>query len=134
MIEAAGGVVLRHDDAGRQVLVVHRPKYDDWSLPKGKLDPGEDAVSGAIREVAEETGVATLAERELAPVHYLARDDQPKRVRWFRLRALNGDPSQRPSDHEVDVARWVDVAEAHTLLTYDTERRVLSDALTEPPP
>lgn len=134
MIEAAGGVVLRANDTSVDVLVVHRPKYDDWSLPKGKLDPGEDAVSGAIREVAEETGVTTLAERELAPVHYLARDGQPKRVRWFRLRVLHGDPSARPSDHEVDVARWVDIVEAATLLTYETERRVLSDALTEPPP
>lgn len=142
-IEAAGGVVLRalsSDGAQRsgvdasgdhdriEVLVVHRPAYDDWSLPKGKLDPGEDAAEAAVREVAEETGVTARPGRELAPMFYRSKG-RPKRVRWFRMEYLEGDPAARPPDREIDIARWVSVADAQTLLTYGPDRQLLSDAL-----
>lgn len=144
-IEAAGGVVLRtvasaatprtnaEPAAGHghlEVLVVHRPAYDDWSLPKGKLDPGEDAVSAAVREVAEETGVTAHPGPELPAMTYHVRG-RPKRVRWFRMEYLDGDPAARPPDREVDIARWVTVADAQVLLTYGPDRRLLSDALEE---
>jgi len=128
VIEAAGGVVLRSRDGDDEVLVIHRVRYDDWSLPKGKLDPGEDARTAALREVEEETGVVAQVGTELVTVAY----DIPagrKRVRWFRMRPLDGDPSARVSDHEVDDARWVPVQDAMGLLTYGHDREVLAQAL-----
>lgn len=140
LIEAAGGVVLRarspggqgdHGDA-MEVLVVHRPAYDDWSLPKGKLDPGEDAATAAVREVAEETGVSARVGDELPSIHYEVRG-RPKRVRWFRMVPISGDPATRPPDGEVDLARWVPSDEARTLLTYGPDRDLLLTALEAPP-
>jgi 8-oxo-(d)GTP phosphatase len=125
MIEAAGGVVLREDDVGPQVLLVHRVRHDDWSLPKGKLDPGEEDEDAAVREVFEETGVRAELGPELPSVHYLVAGE-PKRVRWFRMSVVDGDPHMRPPDHEVDAARWVPVEEAATLLTYDHDRELLA--------
>ena len=142
-IEAAGGVVLQMapgngahrsigsapvDPEGLEVLVVHRPAYDDWSLPKGKLDPGEDAVAAAVREVAEETGVTARPGPELPAMTYRVHG-KLKRVRWFRMEHLGGDPAARPPDDEVDIARWVAVADAPVLLTYGPDRQLLSDAL-----
>lgn len=126
MIEAAGGVVLRDGTGGAEVLVVHRVRYDDWSLPKGKLDPGETAVDGAVREVEEETGVRATVERELPTVVYEVAGE-PKRVRWFRMSAVDGDPRARPADREVDVACWWPVDEALTRLTYPHDRRLLAE-------
>lgn len=127
-IEAAGGVVLRPTVGGTEVLVVHRPRYDDWSLPKGKLDPGEDAATAALREVAEETGVTAILGRELSSATYRV-GDRPKRVRWFRMTPESGDPRQRPADHEVALARWVSVHDAAGLLTYGHERAILDECL-----
>src|SRR5213078_3990446 len=79
-IRAAGGVVVRD---GR-IAVVHRPRYDDWSLPKGKLDPGETWEQAALREIEEETGLRCRLEEELEPVHYLSKG-RPKTVRWWRM-------------------------------------------------
>ncbi len=124
MIEAAGGVVLRDRGANTDVLVVHRPRYDDWSLPKGKLDAGEDAAAAAVREVVEETGVAVELGTELAPITYRVRG-RDKRVRWWMMRPISGNPARRPADSEVDVARWVPVEDALGLLTHPRERDVL---------
>lgn len=132
IIEAAGGVVLRavspDGGGGLEVLVVHRPAYDDWSLPKGKLDPGESAVAAAVREVAEETGVMARPGPELPAMTYRVKGVH-KRVRWFQMEYLDGDPDARPPDGEVDIARWVAVADAQLLLTYGPDRQLLSDAL-----
>ncbi len=112
-VEAAGGVVL--DDEGRVVLV-HRPRYDDWSLPKGKLDPGESFEEAALREVEEETGMRCRLLDELDPVEYRDNKGREKLVRYW-LMAVERDPGFAPND-EVDELRWVPPAEAAALLTY----------------
>ena len=120
-VEAAGGVVT---DAGGRVCLVHRPRYDDWSLPKGKLDPGETFEEAALREVEEETGlVCTLAE-ELAPTEYRDRKNRPKVVRYWRMTVVE-DPGFEPND-EVDELRWLDPADAIALVSYDHDKTLLS--------
>jgi 8-oxo-dGTP diphosphatase len=112
-IEAAGGVVL--DDEGR-VVIVHRQRYDDWSLPKGKLDPGESFEEAALREVEEETGLRCSLGEELDPIHYRDNKDRPKVVRYW-LMTVEDDPGFVPND-EVDELRWVTPGEAVELLSY----------------
>ncbi len=132
-VEAAGGVVLRtagDDEQDVEVLVIHRVRYDDWSLPKGKLDPGEDAATAAVREVEEETGVRAELGGALDSVTYEVPAG-PKLVHWFRMRPLGGDPSERAADGEVDVARWIPVTEAPSLLTYGHDLHVLAQALDD---
>ncbi len=119
-VEAAGGVVL--GSQGR-VALVHRPKYDDWSLPKGKLDPGESFEQAALREVEEETGLRARLVRELPSVQYRDNKDRPKVVRYW-LMEVEHDPGFAPND-EVDELRWVPPDEALRLLTYDRDRDVL---------
>jgi 8-oxo-dGTP diphosphatase len=113
------------DDGGR-VAVVHRPRYDDWSLPKGKLDAGETFEEAALREVWEETGLRARLERELPPVRYSVRD-RPKLVRYW-LMSLDSDPGFEPND-EVDELRWLAPADAEALLTYDRDKEVLEAAV-----
>jgi 8-oxo-dGTP diphosphatase len=120
-IEAAGGVVLHN---GRVVLV-HRPKYDDWTLPKGKLDAGETFEQAALREVWEETGLRARLERELPSTTYTVRG-RPKCVRYW-LMSVESDPGFEPND-EVDELRWLSPAEAAELLTYDRDKEVLQSA------
>ena len=121
--------MLRGSPEAPQVLVVHRVRYDDWSLPKGKLDPGEAHEVAAVREVEEETGVHAEVVEELSQVVYQVVDGW-KRVRWFVMEHRNGDPADRPADHEVDVARWVDAAQAPQLLTYPADVELLTEALS----
>jgi 8-oxo-dGTP pyrophosphatase MutT (NUDIX family)/phosphohistidine phosphatase SixA len=124
-VRAAGGVVRRRV-AGRVVTVlVHRPRYDDWTFPKGKLLDGESFEEAALREVLEETGLECRIDDELPPLRYLDRDGRPKVVRYWSMDALDGD--LRPTD-EVDEARWVTLDEARKMLSYDRDREVL-DAL-----
>jgi 8-oxo-dGTP diphosphatase len=112
-VEAAGGIVL--DDEGR-VAIVHRPRYDDWSLPKGKLDAGESFEEAALREVEEETGMRCSLGDELDPVRYRDNKGRPKLVRYW-LMHVEDDPGFVPND-EVDELRWVTPGEAAELLTY----------------
>jgi 8-oxo-dGTP diphosphatase len=119
--EAAGGVVVRDG----LVAVVHRPRYDDWSLPKGKLDPGETFEQAALREVEEETGLRCRLERELPSVEYEAKG-RPKLVRYWRM-AVVGDPGFEPNS-EVDSLRWLSPADAAALLTYDRDKGVVAAA------
>ncbi len=125
MIEAAGGVVWRRSAPGRlEVLLVHRPRYDDWSLPKGKLDPGETHRHAALREVEEETGLRCEADAELQAVRYRDRKGRPKRVRYWAMVPLDGEFSV---NDEVDEVRWVDVAEVATLVSYPRDASVVAE-------
>lgn len=130
-IVAAGAVVTR---AGRQVLLVHRPKYDDWSFPKGKLDPGEHGTAAAVREVAEETGLHVRLGAPLSPQCYevVAGD---KIVHYWVARVVGPDDvsGYRPND-EIDEVRWVPFEEARELLTYERDRETLVEgsALRKP--
>ncbi|MFO7281023.1 MAG: NUDIX hydrolase [Thermoanaerobacterales bacterium] len=119
-VRAAGGAVWRRAGRRVEVLVVHRPRYDDWSLPKGKLEAGESFEQAARREVAEEAGVAVELGDELPSARYLDRKGRPKLVRYWAMRAV-GDVSWRPTA-EVDDRRWVALDEAEALLTYAHDR------------
>ncbi len=117
-VNAAGGVVRR----GGSVCLVHRPRYDDWTLPKGKLDRGESFEDAALREVREETGFACALGRELPSSEYRDNKDRPKLVRYWLMEVEGGE--FEPND-EVDEIRWATPAEAHELLTYDRDRDLL---------
>jgi phosphohistidine phosphatase SixA/predicted NUDIX family NTP pyrophosphohydrolase len=129
-IRAAGGVLWRatSDPDGTEsveVAVVHRPRYDDWSLPKGKLAAGEREVDGAIREVLEETGHHVRLGRSLGETRYQKVRDgnpRPKVVRWWAMEAASGGFG---ATREVDELRWLTLAETHDILTRDTDREVL---------
>jgi 8-oxo-dGTP pyrophosphatase MutT (NUDIX family) len=125
LVRAAGGVVVREADGHEQVLVVHRPKYGDWTFPKGKCEPGESDEACALREVAEETGLVCTPEDELEPTAYTDGQGRPKRVRYWRMRPLAGRLAYRC---EVDEARWVTATEAEVLLTYERDLVVLRSA------
>ena len=122
-IEAAGGVVMRRGEEETEVAVVHRPRYDDWSFPKGKLDPGETFEEAALREVREETGLTCRLGPELAFAHYEDNKGRPKLVRYW-LMAVIDDPGFEPND-EVDELRWLTPAEATDLLTYSRDRSLV---------
>jgi 8-oxo-dGTP pyrophosphatase MutT (NUDIX family) len=122
---AAGGVVVRDSEEGPEVALVHRPRYDDWSLPKGKLKPGEGWADAALREVAEETGLRCRLEAELPPSRYTDSKGRRKLVRYWRLRADGGEFA--PSD-EVDELRWAGAAEAERLLSYPRDRELVRAA------
>jgi len=126
LVRAAGGIVLRDNGGGRMVALVHRPRYDDWSFPKGKLAAGEDDVAAALREVEEETGLRCRIVRSIGAVTYLDRHRRPKVVRYFSMDPDGG--TFVPGD-EVDELRWVSTEEAGDLLTYDHDRHVLRQAL-----
>lgn len=122
-VEAAGGVVWRRADGGElQVLVVHRPRYDDWSFPKGKLDAGEAHEAAAWREVWEETGFECELGDELAEVTYADRFGRPKRVRYWTMQVVGG--AFEPND-EVDELRWATLDEAARLLSYEHDAALL---------
>lgn len=127
-ILAAGGLVIRpEEDGSHRVLLVHRPRYDDWSLPKGKADPGEVAEWTAIREVEEETGVRAEVIAPLAEVEYRVSSGRRKVVRYFAMRHRS-EKRFRPND-EVDEIRWLDPDMAADLATYDHDRALLQSDL-----
>jgi len=128
---AAGGVVLRRVGPV-EVLLVHRAAYDDWTLPKGHVDPGETDVDAALREVLEETGVRAEIVEDLGETQHPIPAGT-KRVRWFGMRGVEGDPALRPPDDEVDSARWLPAAEALRRLTYENERELLARVLGATP-
>jgi 8-oxo-(d)GTP phosphatase len=126
-VRAAGGVVRRRVDGHVLTVLVHRPRYDDWTLPKGKLREGESFEAAALREVLEETGLKCRIDAELPTLRYTDQDGRPKIVRYWSMEALDGG-DLHPTE-EVDEARWLTLAEARKMLSYDRDRDVL-DALT----
>ena len=131
-VHAAGGVVVRRvandpDPSGLEVVLIHRPRYGDWSFPKGKLKPGEGWEAGALREVEEETGLRCAIDRELPSVRYLDRRGRRKLVRYWLMRPLAGDDVSRyESNDEVDAVRWVPVAAAPAELSYEHDRELVA--------
>ena len=124
-VRAAGGVVLRGEEP--RVLAVHRPRYDDWSLPKGKVDPGEAWPQAAVREVHEETGVTARLGVELSPTRYTDRKGRAKVVRWWQMHLLGVE--EREPDDEVDRVAWMAPDEARDRLTYASDRDLVDEAL-----
>ncbi len=123
VVEAAGGVVWRRTAQGHlKVLLVHRPRYDDWTLPKGKLDPGETARAAALREVEEETGLRCRLGPPLPSVRYTDRQQRAKRVRYWAMEVDGG--GFAPND-EVDEVCWLRLGPAAERLTYAHDRPVL---------
>ncbi|SDZ99626.1 MULTISPECIES: NUDIX hydrolase [unclassified Mycobacterium] len=119
---AAGAVLWRPGESGEPLIaVVHRPRYDDWSLPKGKVDPGETEPVTAVREILEETGYASVLGRRLASVSY-PLEYGTKKVRYWAARTTDGDFSP---NSEVDKLDWLPVAEAMLRLQYPHDRKVL---------
>ena len=116
-VKASGGVVWRRVDSGLEVVVVHRPRYDDWSLPKGKLDEGESWEQAALREVDEEVGLACRLGAELPPVSYMDNKGRAKVVRYWLMQPQDARADFTPND-EVDAMRWVDLEAATELLSY----------------
>lgn len=131
-IHAAGGVLWRQAANGDgdkiEVAVIHRPRYDDWSIPKGKLNPGEIELEGAVREIAEETGYRVIVGRPLGQVNYI-KDGRPKTVRYWAMRAEGGifTPSR-----EVDELRWLPVPDALKLISVDRDRSLLKTFASGP--
>ena len=125
-VVAAGAVVFR---PGREVLLVHRPRYDDWSFPKGKLDPGELAAVAAVREVAEETGVHVRLGTPLADQRYPVAGDRAKTVHyWVGWPVGDDDVSGYLVNDEIDEVVWLPYDAALTRLTYDRDRDTLAEA------
>jgi 8-oxo-dGTP diphosphatase len=125
-VRAAGGVVWRAGTDGPEILLVHRPRYDDWSLPKGKLDPGESFEQAAVREVLEETGVAVRLGAPLDTARYRDHKGRDKVVRYW-LMEVEDEGALAPND-EVDEIRWVPAADAPVLLSYLRDAELVRDA------
>ena len=124
-IQAAGGVIRRPGPAGlAELTVVHRPRYDDWSWPKGKLDEDESFEEAALREVEEETGLVCRLVRPYGWTTYLDRKGREKIVRYWLMERTDG--TFRPSA-EVDELRWLTVEEALRVLTYERDRALLRE-------
>ncbi len=123
-VKAAGGVPIRDGE----VLLVHRPKYDDWTLPKGKLDAGESFEDAAVREVEEETSLTCRLGPELSETHYRDNKDRPKVVRYWAM-AVESEVPFEPND-EVDELAWLEPDEAEARLTYERDRVLIDEAVS----
>lgn len=131
VIRAAGCVLWRRSprDGRPEIALVHRPRYDDWSHPKGKLKPGEEPLDGALREVLEETGVVCVPGAALPTVRYLAKG-RPKEVHYWAAEAADGGAEAFVPNDEVDRLAWLPPDAARERLTHDHDR-VLVDAFLD---
>ena len=124
-VRAAGGVIVRQGPDGRpEILLVHRPRYDDWTLPKGKAEPGESDEDCAVREVEEETGLACELGEELAASEYEDSSGRPKRVRYFAM--LPRDGTTAAPRNEVDAIAWLTREQALERLSYERDVTVVA--------
>jgi 8-oxo-dGTP diphosphatase len=121
-VRAAGGLVWRRAGDTIEIALVHRPAYDDWSFPKGKLLDVETDEEAALREVEEETGYVCRLEQELPSRSYRDRKGRPKVVRYWAMEPLRG---RFEATREIDEMRWMPLAAAQSLLTYDQDRTLL---------
>ena len=126
-MRAAGGVIARGSGSDLEIVIVHRPRYDDWTFPKGKAESGETDEQTALREVLEETGFECNLGEELPSVSYRDHKDRSKIVRYWVMTVNAG--AFEPND-EVDVLEWVSATEAGERLTYDHDVDVLSAFLS----
>ncbi len=125
-VRAAGGVIVRREGGELEVALVHRPKYDDWSLPKGKLDRDEGWEEAALREVEEETGLRCRLLEELDPISYRDPKGRPKLVRYWLMEPVSG--SFEPNK-EVDRFEWLALDDALARLTYEHDRELVLSAV-----
>src|SRR5512146_2908216 len=130
LIRAAGAVAWRPGPEGAEVLLVHRVKYDDWSLPKGKVEPGEPLPVTACREVAEESGAVITLGQRLAPARYKVNGN-PKQVDWWVARVTSVDDGAVPNN-EVDQVAWLPLAQALKRVSYKQDASVLSEFAARP--
>jgi 8-oxo-dGTP diphosphatase len=128
-VEAAGGVVWRVAPGGGEVevLLVHRPRYDDWSFPKGKVDPGETVAATAEREVEEETGLLCRRGEEVGVTRYHDSQGRPKVVTYWLMDPVAVGHEFAPN-REIDALRWCPPLAAHGLLSYEYDRDLLDRA------
>src|ERR1700694_3993143 len=123
VVRAAGGVVYRYNDLAEvEIALVHRPAYDDWSLPKGKLKPGETLEAAALREVEEETGLKCMIARSLGIIEYIDRRGREKVVWYWLMRSIGG--AFKPRE-EVDRMKWFKFEDAARRLSYDHDQALL---------
>ena len=129
LVRAAGGIVVQAGRDGPEVLLIHRPRYDDWSFPKGKRDGDESDEETAVREVLEETGLVCRLDQQLGEAQYRDSRGRPKIVRYWLMTPVPDDPGPGfTPNHEVDELRWCSPDEAARLLTYAHDRELLSHA------
>ena len=126
VVKAAGGLVFKETSRGKlRVLVAHRPRYDDWGLPKGKADRGETPEETAVREVLEETGQHCRIVAPMDTMRYRINDGI-KEVAWYAMRPLPDSPGFKKND-EIDEIRWLSRKQARALLDYDNDKALVSD-------
>jgi 8-oxo-dGTP diphosphatase len=133
-VQAAGGVAWRGERHAPQIAIVHRPRYDDWSLPKGKVARGETPLDAAVRELGEELGARTSVSRRLGRVSYDVEVDgasRRKRVTYWTLHERGG--AFQPND-EVDDVCWLAPPDARAKLSYDGDRAIVDEFTSLPVP
>lgn len=132
IVWAAGGVLWRTSAPGKlEVAIVHRSRYDDWSLPKGKAHSGELLVATAAREMTEETGFECRVGRELGVMRYPLKSGTPKQVYYWSMEATGG---RFVSNHETDDIQWLTIAGAQRTVSYDADRQILESFAALPDP
>lgn len=119
-VMAAGGVIWRQSADGIELVVIHRPKYDDWSIPKGKVDPGERLEDTALREVEEETALTCELGAWLGVQEY---PQKKKEVHYWTMQVVSA--GEFTANAEVDELRWIRLEEAHSILTYSQDRELI---------
>ena len=132
IIRAAGGVLWRVGQDMVEIAVIHRPRYDDWTFPKGKLSSGESDMDGAVREVLEETGYRVTIGRPLGEVRYMKTQGGTTRPKVVRYWAMQADGGSFSKNREVDELRWVSVGEAEGLLSHPHDEELLKRFVSGP--